>query len=173
MLESAKKKAEEMGLNAAIIVSSLSDVEARSASETLAYMGQEIETYGRPFKTPCVLLCGGELVVTVGEETGVGGRNQEFALAAAPRIEGSKNVVIASVDSDGTDGPTDMAGGIVDGYSMGRAKEAGVDISEELRKHNSTMVLNKLGDTIYTGVQGTNVQDLRIVYISKQGSHSK
>jgi len=173
MLEAAKKKAEEMGLNAAIIISSLSDVEARSAAETLAYMAQEIETYGRPFKTPCVLLCGGELVVTVGEETGVGGRNQEFALAAAPRIEGSKNVVIASVDSDGTDGPTDMAGGIVDGYSMERAKKAGVDIFEELRKHNSTMVLNKLGDTIYTDVQGTNVQDLRIVYVGKKGSRSK
>lgn len=156
-----------MGSNAAIIVSSLSDVEARPAAETLAYMAQEIETYGRPFKTPCVLLCGGELVVTVGEETGVGGRNQEFALSAAPRIDGSKNVVIASMDSDGTDGPTNMAGGIVDGYSMERAKEAGVDIFEELRRHNSTMALNKLGDTIYTGVQGTNVQDLRIVYIGK------
>ena len=173
MLEAAKNKAEEMGLDTAIIASSLSDVEAQPIAETLAYIAQEIETYGRPFKPPCVLLCGGELIVTVGEETGVGGRNQEFALSAAPRIAGSKNIVIASVDSDGADGPTDMAGGIVDGYSMERAKEAGVDIFEELRKHNSTMTLNELGDTIYTGIQGTNVQDLRIVYVGKRGSHSE
>lgn len=173
MLEAAKNKAEEMGLNTAIIVSSLSDVEAQPTAETFAYIAQEIETYGRPFKPPCVLLCGGELVVTVGEETGVGGRNQEFALSAVPRIAGSKNIVIASMDSDGTDGPTDMAGGIVDGYSMERAKEAGVDIFEELRRHNSTMALNKLGGTICTGIQGTNVQDLRITYVGKKGSHSK
>lgn len=173
MLEAAKNKAEEMGLNTAIIASSLSDVEAKPIAETLAYIAQEIEIYGRPFKPPCVLLCGGELIVTVGEETGVGGRNQEFALSAAPRIAGSKNIVIASVDSDGADGPTDMAGGIVDGYSMERAKEAGVDIFEELRKHNSAMTLNELGDTIYTGIQGTNVQDLRIVYVGKRGSHSE
>lgn len=173
MLEAAKNKAEEMGLNTAIIVSSLSDVEAQPIAETFAYIAQEIETYGRPFKPPCVLLCGGELIVTVGEETGVGGRNQEFALSAVPRIAGSKNIVIASMDSDGTDGPTDMAGGIVDGYSMERMKEAGVDIFEELRRHNSTMALNKLGDTICTGIQGTNVQDLRITYVGKKGSHSK
>jgi glycerate 2-kinase len=173
MLEAAKNKAEEMGLNTAIIASSLSDVEAQPIAETLAYIAQEIETYGRPFKPPCVLLCGGELIITVGEETGVGGRNQEFVLSAAPRIAGSKNIVIASVDSDGADGPTDMAGAIVDGYSMERAKEAGVDIFEELRKHNSTMTLNELGDTIYTGIQGTNVQDLRIVYVGKRGSHSE
>jgi len=173
MLEAAKNKAEEIGLNTAIIVSSLSDVEAQPTAETFAYIAQEIETYGRPFKPPCVLLCGGELVVTVREETGVGGRNQEFALSAVPRIAGSKNIVIASMDSDGTDGPTDMAGGIVDGYSMERAKEAGVDIFEELRRHNSTMVLNKLGDTICTGIQGTNVQDLRITYVGKKGSHSR
>jgi len=173
MLEAAKNKAEEMGLNTAIIVSSLSDVEAQPIAETFAYIAQEIETYGRPFKPPCVLLCGGELIVTVGEETGVGGRNQEFALSAAPRIEGSKNIVITSMDSDGTDGPSNMAGGIVDGYSMERMKEAGVDIFEELRRHNSTMALNKLGDTICTGIQGTNVQDLRITYVGKKGSHSK
>jgi len=173
MLEAAKNKAEEIGLNTAIIVSSLSDVEAQPTAETFAYIAQEIETYGRPFKPPCVLLCGGELVVIVGEETGVGGRNQEFALSAVPRIAGSKNIVIASMDSDGTDGPTDMAGGIVDGYSMERAKEAGVDIFEELRRHNSTMALNKLGDTICTCIQGTHVQYLRITYVGKKGSHSR
>jgi glycerate-2-kinase len=77
----------------------------------MASIALEVEICGRPFKTPCILLLGGELTVTVGIEMGVGGRNQEFVLSATPRIEGSKNIVIASADSDGTDGPTDAAGG--------------------------------------------------------------
>ena len=165
MLDAAKAGAEEMGLNAAVIVSSLSDVEAQPVAETFAYMAHEAEVLGRPLSPPCVLLCGGELVVAVGEEKGVGGRSQEFVLAAAPRIAGSENIVIASADSDGTDGPTNAAGGIVDGYTMERASEAGMDVLEELRRHNSNSALGKLGDTILTGVRGTNVQDLRIVYV--------
>jgi glycerate-2-kinase len=168
MLEAAKEKAEEMGLNSQIVVSSLSDVEARPASETFAYMAQEIEVNARPFGPPCVLLCGGEVIVTVGDNGGVGGRNQEFALSAAPRIDGSENVVVASVNSDGTDGPTDMAGGIVDGYTMNRALEKGINVFEELDRHNSGVVLNRLDDAIFTGVQGTNVQDLRVVFVGRE-----
>jgi len=65
-----------------------------------------------------VFFCGGEVVVPIGDETGVGGRNQELVLSTVPRIAGSKGIVIGSVDSDGTDGPTDVAGGMVDGSSM-------------------------------------------------------
>ncbi len=166
MLEAALKKAQSMGLAATILISSLSDVEAQPAANTLAYISQEIETYGRPLEPPCVLLCGGELVVTVGREQGVGGRNQEFVLAAAPRIEGSEGIVIASADSDGTDGPTDLAGGIVDGTTMERARQAGIDVGLELRRHNSTPVLKRLGDAIDTGVGKTNVRDLRVIYVS-------
>ena len=165
MLEAAREKAEEMGLNSQIVASNLSDVEARTTAEVFAYMAQEIEVNGRPFRPPCVLLCGGEVIVTVGEKAGVGGRNQEFALSAAPRIDGSENVVVASVNSDGTDGPTDMAGGIADGYTMARAREVGADVFEELDRHNSGAVLKKLGDTVLTGVQGTNVQDLRVIFV--------
>ena len=165
MLDAAKKKAEELGIDAAILASSLSDIETQAAGEVLAYIAQEVEVYGRPFKPPCVLLCGGELLVTVGKAKGIGGRNQEFALSTAPRIEGSKNIVVASADSDGTDGPTYAAGGIVDGYTMQRAREKGINIFEELNRHNSYMVLNELDDLIITGVRGTNVQDLRIIYI--------
>jgi glycerate-2-kinase len=110
-------------------------------------------------------LCGGELVVTVGEARGVGGRNQEFVLAAAPRIGGSENIVVASVDSDGADGPTNVAGGIVDGYTVERAEGIGFNVLQELDKHNSNAVLSGLGDVMFTGIQGTNVQDLRVVYV--------
>jgi glycerate-2-kinase len=82
-------------------------------------------------------------------------------------IEGSENIVIASADSDGTDGPTDVAGGVVDGYTMKRAKDVGVDVFEELNRHNSFIALKKLEDTIITGARGTNVQDLRVIYVGE------
>ena len=167
MLEAAKSKAEELGLNATVLVSSLTDIEAQAAGETLAYIAQEIEVHERPLRSPCVYLCGGELVVTVGQGNGRGGRNQEFVLAAAPRIADSQRIVIGSADSDGCDGPTDVAGAIVDGYTTARTREAGLDLFGELRNHNSSAVFQALGDTIYTGVQKTNIQDLRVVYVGE------
>jgi glycerate-2-kinase len=165
MLEAAKKKAKDLGINAAIIASSPDDIEARAFGKTLANIALEIEVYNRPFNPPCALIAGGELLVKTGKTSGIGGRNLEFALSAAPMIEGSDSIVIASADSDGTDGPTDVAGGIVDGYTMKRAEEGGVDVLEELNRHNSFSALKKLGDTLLTGARGTNVQDLRVIYI--------
>lgn len=165
MLEAAKKRAEELGLNATVLVSSLSDVEARPIGEMFGYLTQEAEVLGRPVRPPCVFLCGGELIVTVGDEQGVGGRAQEFVLAAAPRIAGSENIVIAAAGTDGSDGPTDVDGGIVDGYTMSRVAECGINLREELKRHNSNPVLSTLGDTIYTGVTGTNVRDILVGYV--------
>jgi glycerate-2-kinase len=165
MLKAAKRKAQEMGLNAHVLVSSLSDVEAGPVAEALAYMAQEVGTLGEPFAPPCALICGGELVVAVGDAEGVGGRNQEFALTAALRIAGSDNIVIASVDSDGADGTTGVAGAIVDGHTAQRASELGFDLGQELSQHNSNPVLEALDDTIDTGVRQTNVRDLRVIYV--------
>jgi glycerate 2-kinase len=167
MLEAAAAKARELGVKAAIVASSPDEIEARAFSQTLACMAVEIEVYGRPFPPPCALIAGGELLVATGETTGIGGRNQEFALSAAPMIEGSTQIVVASVDSDGTDGPTDVAGGIVDGDTMTRAQEVGVDVLDELNRHNSFGALTKLDDAILTGARGTNVQDLRVIYIGE------
>ena len=167
MLEGAKEKAISMGLNAAIFVSSLNDIETRPVAETFAQIAKEVELMGRPLEPPCVLIFGGELVVMVGNATGIGGRNQEFVISAAERIAGSKNVVIASADCDGTDGPSDNAGGIVDGYTMERIAEAGIDISRELNNHNTSYVLKTLGDTI-NSTRGANVRDLRVIYIGNK-----
>ena len=95
-----------------------------------------------------------------------GGRNQEFALASAIRIEGSSRITVSSVDSDGTDGPTEVAGGMADGYTMKRAKELNVDVFRALREHNSYEALIRLEDAIFTGSTGTNIQDLRLIYIN-------
>jgi len=166
MLEGARLKAEQLGLRATVLVSSLSDVEAQPVAETMAYVAQEIEALDRPLPAPCVLLLGGELVVAVGHETGVGGRSQEFVLAAAKRIAGSKRIVIASADSDGSDGPTDYDGGIVDGSTVERATQAGVSIPEALKHHDSSTALAALGDAIHTGILRTNVRDLRVIYVA-------
>jgi glycerate-2-kinase len=165
MLEAARGRAEALGLRAMILAHSLNDVEARPVGETLGHVAMEIEHLGQLVAPPCILICGGELLVTVGDATGLGGRNQEFVLAAATRISGSPNIVIASVDSEGGDGPTDAAGGIVDGDTLTRVQATGRDIAAELQNHNSYEVLRSVGDLIHTGVRGTNVRDLRLIYV--------
>jgi len=166
MLTAAHRRAEELGLRAVILASSLNDIEARSVGEAFGHMAVEIEHLGQLAEPPCMLICGGELVVRVGDATGLGGRNQEFALAAATRISGSRNIVVASVDSEGGDGPTEAAGGIADGQSLDRARAAGLDVAAELRNHNSYGVLSALGDLMITGVRGTNVRDLRLILVN-------
>jgi glycerate-2-kinase len=165
MIEAARKRAEELGINTTVLVSSLSDVEAQPVADTMAYIASEAEALDRPLKPPCVFIFGGELLVTVGNATGNGGRNQEFALATAARISGSKRIVVASADSDGTDGPTTYAGGIADGETYARAREAGFNVAAELANHNSSAVLTRLGDALHTGVRSTDVRDLRVVYV--------
>jgi len=97
--------------------------------------------------------------VTVGKEKGIGGRNQEFVLSAALKIAGSENIVIGSVDTDGTDGPGTqfmdglseipcLAGGIVDGQTAAQAKKLGIDLIGELKRHNTTVPLVKLNSGV-------------------------
>ncbi|MEM2888755.1 MAG: DUF4147 domain-containing protein [Candidatus Bathyarchaeia archaeon] len=168
MLQAASNRTIELGITPAILAQRVS-AEAKDAARTLASIAREVEMRNRPFKPPCVLISGGELIVTIGKTNreAKGGRNQEFALAAATRIEGSHRISVSSVDSDGTDGPTDVAGGIADGYTLERAKELGVDIFRSLHEHNSTEALLKLNDAVFTGNTGTNIQDLRLFYISE------
>jgi glycerate-2-kinase len=174
MLEAARQKAaEELGLSTSILVSSLNNIEVRPVGVTLANVAREAEVSGRPLKPPCVFILGGELLVTVGKATGMGGRNQEFVLSAAPTLAGSENIVFASVDSDGTDGPSDAAGGIVDGYTLDRLEEESINVADELRNHNSYGALKRLGDNIFTGARGTNVRDLRVIYVRDRMPRSR
>jgi glycerate 2-kinase len=166
MLQASAKKASEMGLTPVIFAQRLS-AEARDAARTLASVAREVEIRNRPFKSPCILISGGEIVTMGNADLKTkGGRNQEFALSSAIRIEGSKRITVASVDSDGTDGPTEVAGGMADGYTMKRAKELNVDVFRALYKHNSYEALIRLEDIIFTGSTGSNIQDLRLFYIS-------
>lgn len=166
MLDTALAKAAELGLPATVLASSLNDIEAQAAGEVLAHIAQEIEALDRPLSAPRVLMCGGELVVATGEEPGIGGRNEEFVLSTVARIANSPRIVVGSADSDGSDGPTDVAGAIVDGDTAKRAAEMGIDVAEALRRHDSHTALKALGDTIDTGILNTNVRDLRVIYVA-------
>jgi glycerate-2-kinase len=166
LCEAAQKRAEELGCNAMILSTAL-EGESRKAGTTLACIAREVEEHMRPLRPPCVLIVGGETTVTIRGQHGQGGRNQEFALAASIKIERSRKTVIASLGTDGSDGPTDAAGAIADGYTAERARVMKIDVYENLAKHNSYQVFRQLEDAIFTGPTGTNVMDLRLAYIGR------
>jgi hydroxypyruvate reductase len=118
-----------------------------------------------PRRTPRALLAGGELTLEV-RGSGLGGRNQEFALVVARLLEGRKGVVVLSAGTDGTDGPTDAAGAFATGDTWERAQRAGLDPEEALAGNDSYRVFDRLGDLLRTGPTGTNVNDL-VVGISR------
>ena len=107
------------------------------------------------------LLGGGETTVTLARGSGRGGRNQEFALAGLAPLEGRRALVL-SIGTDGIDGPTDAAGGWVDGRSAGRARARGVDVTAALGHHASYDALERIGGLVRTGPTGTNVMDLHV-----------
>ncbi len=157
----AAKAAEKQGYTP-LILTTLLDCEAKEAGKFLASIAKTVQRENFPIKAPCALICGGETVVKI-TGTGKGGRNQELALAAADAISGLNNVVVAAIGSDGTDGPTDAAGGLVDGETKKRLEAAGMDIDSVLQENNSYYALKATNDLIITGPTGTNVNDLYFV----------
>ncbi len=156
--EIAKRSAENLGYDAKILGCSF-DGEAKELGKFLGKIAKEISMRGRPFEKPCAVILGGETTVTV-KGDGKGGRNQELALAAALEIDSVLNVIIGAFGTDGTDGPTDAAGAIVDGESVKRMKESGVDPKEYLYRNDSYNALRASGDLLKTGPTGTNVNDV-------------
>jgi glycerate 2-kinase len=108
------------------------------------------------------IISGGEVTVKVSGNSGIGGRNQHFALYCAEKISG-ENIVVLSAGTDGIDGNSLAAGAVVDGTTLDRARAEGLDVAAHLRSFNAFPLLEKLGDTIQTGPTGTNVRDLRIL----------
>ena len=137
--------------------------EAREAGRVLAALLREVNASQHPLPRPCVLVAGGETTVTV-RGSGLGGRNQELALAAAFALRGVPNVLLASVGTDGNDGPTDAAGAFVDGTTLRRAAELGLDAESALADNNSYTFFDRLGDLIRTGPTNTNVNDVYLLF---------
>jgi glycerate-2-kinase len=151
----AAQRAEELGYTSHILTT---EMEGESHAEAVAFVDA-----ARAFKAPCALIAGGETVVTIHGECREGGSNQEFALSAALTIAGRDNLVVGSVDTDGTDGPTGAAGGLVDGGTGDRAAAAGLDAKGCRRTHAALRLLEATGDLVVTGPTGTNVNDLKQV----------
>ena len=167
LCKAAETRSKELGIEP-VIISTVMEGEARDVATVLASIAKEIEKNFRPFNPPCIMIVGGETTVKISGKHGEGGRNQELALSAALRIAGSKTTVIASMGTDGTDGPTDIAGGIVDGFTVERARDSAIALYECLSRHDSSHVFRKLGDAIYTNDTGTNLMDLTIVYVGQR-----
>jgi len=157
----ATQKLQSTGVNTMFLTSFL-EGEAKNVGLMLAALALEVLTSGNPVPKPAAIVIGGETTVTV-LGRGIGGRNQEIALSAAIKINGLNGVVVASASTDGIDGPTDAAGAMVDGDSISRAQKLGLNASEYLKNNDSYSFFSKLGDLIFTGPTGTNVNDLSIV----------
>ncbi len=170
-LKASENKAKEMGYNTTILSSTVTG-ETRTAAADHAAIARKIVDTGEPLPPPACVLSGGETTVTILGK-GKGGRNQEFALAAAFGIEGLAGTVILSGGTDGTDGPTDAAGAVADGTTMQRARGAGLDASKYLDDNNAYPFFQELGDLLMTGPTLTNVMDLRVILVGRGGNQGK
>ena len=141
----------------------LTDCLTCQAREAGAFLASVVRTHAHDGKR-LAFLAGGETVVRL-TGSGKGGRNQELALAAAAGIDGLPNAAVFSVGSDGTDGPTDAAGGYVDGETTATLRKCGVDIRRVLEANDSYHALARCGGLIITGPTGTNVNDLSVALI--------
>jgi len=161
LCSAAEKAVRELGYVPLLLTTTLS-CEARDAGAFLASVAREIRSSGNPLKPPCAILLGGETVVHL-KGKGMGGRNQELALAAAAGIRGLADTAVISVGSDGTDGPTDAAGGLVDGETAPAISGLGLDLEKILADNDSYHGLDACGCLVRTGPTGTNVNDLTIL----------
>ena len=158
----AEKECRALGYEPVLLTDCLT-CEAREAGSFLASVARTHAAATRPL----AFLAGGETVVHL-HGTGTGGRNQELALSAALGIEGLCNALVASAGSDGTDGPTDAAGGIVDGFTAAEMRRRGVSPERALENNDSYHALRAAGALFFTGPTGTNVNDLSLILLRPQ-----
>jgi hydroxypyruvate reductase len=158
----ALQRARHLGFEAMLLTTFL-EGEARDAGKLAAALAKELVLRGRPTASPSCLILGGETTVTVRGE-GKGGRNQEIALAAGIALAGLERALVATLATDGTDGPTDAAGGFADGGTLARAAARGLDARAALAANDSYALLEQIGDLLITGPTNTNVNDLLFVF---------
>jgi len=161
-VDAAAGRARELGFRT-LVLSTFVEGETREIGRMHAAIAKEIVHAGRPVKPPACIITGGETTVTLRGD-GLGGRNQELVLAAAMDIAGLRNVVVLSGGTDGSDGPTDAAGAIADGRTLGRDPRA----AEFLARNDSYHYFKGLGDLIVTGPTHTNVMDVRLILVGEQ-----
>ncbi|HEX7587976.1 MAG TPA: MOFRL family protein, partial [Anaerolineae bacterium] len=161
--KAAMQTGRSRGFNTLLLTSYLQG-EAREVARVFAAIAREIAQSNQPVSQPACLIAGGETTVTV-RGGGKGGRNQELALAAAIEIAKMPNVVVLSAGTDGSDGPTDAAGAIADGTTLGRGAAHGLDARHFLAHNDSYHFFRSIDDLIITGPTNTNVNDVMIVLV--------
>ena len=159
-LKAAAERAVERGF-AVEIDNRCDDWEYGRAADYLLQRVRQLRL-GKPNHARVCLISGGELTVKVEGTPGRGGRNQQFALYCAQRIEG-ENICVLSAGTDGIDGNSPAAGALADGTTMARARKKGLSAEAGLAEFNTYPFFNALGDAIVTGETGTNVRDLRLL----------
>ena len=163
-LESASETAKKLGYET-LILSSMVEGETREVARVHTAMAKEIVKTGRPIPAPACIISGGETTVTIRGD-GLGGRNQEFCLAACmDLVELPPRVVILSGGTDGNDGPTDAAGALVDPFTVTRGKDSGMEAAEFLYRNDAYHFFEKTEDLLMTGPTNTNVMDVRLVLV--------
>jgi hydroxypyruvate reductase len=159
----AADHARSLGLRT-VVLSTFVEGETRDVARMHAAIAKEILASGRPVKPPACIISGGETTVRI-RGTGLGGRNQEFALAAAIDLAGLDRVVVLSGGTDGTDGPTDAAGAMADGRTIARARRLGLDPARYLDNNDSYRFFDPLDGLLRTGPTNTNVMDVHVVLV--------
>ncbi len=160
-VDAAAARARELGYRT-MVLSTFVEGETREVARVHAAVLKEIRASRRPLRPPACVISGGETTVTL-RGGGLGGRNQEFVLAAAIDLDGYEGVAVFSGGTDGTDGPTDAAGAIADGRTLARARQAGLEARRYLDRNDSYRFFDALGDLVKTGPTNTNVMDVRIL----------
>jgi len=160
---SARRYLRSKGVKAEILTSSATG-EARGLGSFIGALAREIVQFDEPFRRPCALIVGGETTVTV-TGSGRGGRNQECTMACAEQIQGLKGIAMASIGSDGIDGPTDAAGAIADGMTISRSEELALKFDELLAQNDSYRFFQPLKDLVMAGRTNTNVNDVSVVVL--------
>lgn len=160
--DAAIAAARRLGFESTLITTYL-EGEAREIGKLAAAVAKEMVHRGNPAPPPACVVFGGETTVTV-RGTGKGGRNQEIALAAALALGDLDRALVVALATDGTDGPTDAAGGFADGQSLARIRARGLDARAALTNNDSYALLEATGDLLVTGPTNTNVNDLLFVF---------
>jgi hydroxypyruvate reductase len=162
----ACRRAAEAGGWHTLLLSTRIEGEAREVARVLAAIAREVRRSGNPVPAPACIISGGETTVTLRGVDGLGGRNQELALAAALDLDGEDGIAVFSAGTDGTDGPTDAAGAVAFGSTQRRARALGLDARAHLDRNDAYHFFDPLGDLIRTGPTLTNVMDIQIVLVS-------
>lgn len=162
-LEGAEEKAKSLGYNTLLLTSQIHG-EAKEVAKVISAIAIEISKTEKPIKPPACLLFGGETTVRI-HGNGIGGRNQEMALACSIYIKDFPNISVLSAGSDGTDGPTDATGAFVDGNTYNKAVQYGLEPEKYLKNNDSYTLFKNLDSLFITGPTGTNVMDFICVVI--------